>query len=303
MQKSHNLSAIAFTLIVFIAVLLGGVARSDRPHGITEIKESRTEDTSVSAKYQTASVSDTVSSAGGSVFSPSVSAVSAVAQGLNDSQPAFALNIDQQWPTASLAKLMTALVVLRRSGGEPSEVLSFNEGPLVKVSARAIATESSAGNLVSGQSYRLAELLRVMLVFSSNDAAEAIAESYGRDAFIEEMNRMAVELGMRNTRFFDPAGLSPLNQSNIRDLIRLVRYINDKKPDIFVISREKSEGATHPFAGEQDFLGGKTGFLDEADGNLISLFNYNGSPFLTIVLGSRQRSEDTKILHDWFLAR
>ena len=115
------------------------------------------------------------------------------------------------------------------------------------------------------------------------------------------MNQKAFDLGMSNTRFFDPSGLSPLNLTTAEDLASLLTYIFQKHRSLLDLSQEKIEGATHPFVGEPDFIGGKTGFIDEAGGNLVSLFNYQGRAVAIIVLGSKQRAEDTKILKDWFL--
>ena len=53
------------------------------------------------------------------------------------------------------------------------------------------------------------------------------------------------------------------------------------------------------FAGEKEFLGGKTGYTDEASGNLISLFRLNSQPLFIAVFGSENRFADTRILYDW----
>ena len=203
----------------------------------------------------------------------------------------FNLNSGKQWSAASLTKLLTAVVASESSGPDQ----------MIKVSAAAIATESSAGNLVAGRSYTLEELLRALLVFSSNDAAVAMAEHFGKENFIVLLNQKAGAMGMTNTRLFDPSGLSPLNLTTAEDLMRLTRYLYDKHPNLLELTRARFEGGTHPFAGQPDFLGGKTGFIDESAGNLISLFDYQGRPIVIIVLGSKQRAEDTQILKDWFL--
>ena len=113
------------------------------------------------------------------------------------------------------------------------------------------------------------------------------------------MNLKASELQMRSTRFFDPSGLSPLNQSTLENLEKLISYIYNRHPKIFSITSEK-EGNIHPFSNQENFIGGKTGFIDEANGNLISLFNYQGRPLLIIVLGSEDRYLDTLALYNRF---
>ncbi len=207
---------------------------------------------------------------------------------------------NQRWPIASLTKLMTAAVAFEELGAER----------LVSVSAAAIAAEGDAGQFAPGEAFAARDLVAAMLVASSNDAAEALAETYGRAALIDAMQIRAAELGMRETTFFDPTGLSVLNQSTARDLARLVDYLQANYPDLLAATmqreariQEARTGAertlanTNRFAGHPDFRGGKTGFTDEAGGNLISLFERNGRRILIILLGSDDRFGETEIIY------
>lgn len=286
-KHRHNL----ISLLLVAIVLVGSWVASDRGR-----LETTSDQQSVASRQPsvtsrqlpvTASVVDSIMPA---ALPPSVSAVSALVKDLSSGAELFTSAPRKQWSLASLVKLMTAVVAIE----------NWPEDQLLTVSRSAVATEGAAGFLVAGKKYSLAELLRSMLVFSSNDAAVAIAENHGKEQFIIKMNAKAGELGMQDTRFFDPSGLSALNQSTAEDLALLMKYIFGNRPQILAISREAIEGATHPFSGQPDFMGGKTGFIDEAGGNLISLFNYQGRPMLIIILGSSQRADDTKILHDWF---
>jgi len=204
-----------------------------------------------------------------------------------------------RWPIASLTKLMTAVVTLEKIGPEKTILVSEN----------AVNSEGAAGNLRPGETYIAFDLIKAMLLTSSNDAAFALAEAYGVKNFVREMNKKAGELGMLQTSFFEPTGLSFLNQSTANDLAKLVSYIYTNYPEIFGISRQK-EGwimnletnqakrliNTNQFAGQPDFLGGKSGFIDESQQNLISLFNNGGRPILMIVLGSQDKYKETKKL-------
>lgn len=207
---------------------------------------------------------------------PNLQLESALVKNLATNFYFFELNTNQKWPLASLTKLMTAVVAME-------------ELPLTPETQK---------------------LLDQMLIVSSNEAAEKLAESYGNaPKFIQRMNEKAKELGMRNTSFIDPHGLSFLNQTTIEDLEKLINYIIDKHPKILQITRRKSvevNGETKPstieFAGEPNFIGGKTGYTDEAGGNLVSIFQYKGQPILIIVLGARgyeERFEQTRILYQW----
>ncbi|MDO8466842.1 MAG: serine hydrolase [bacterium] len=298
-HKEHNFHGLFFTIVVFILVLAGGarghsqreqIRQADRISGVISRDN-------ILAKAVV--IPDLISKRGAllvkvtesAILTPSISGISALVQEIGIIKPVFSFNSQKQWSAASLAKLVTAVVAI--------ENLSSDQ--IIKVSPAAIATESSAGNLVSGKSYPLMDLLRVMMVFSSNDAAVAIAEHFGKENFVSMMNKKASEMGMSNTRFFDSSGLSPLDLTTAEDLNRLVNYIFTRHINLLTLSQEKIEGATHPFAGYSNFIGGKTGFIDEAGGNLVSLFNYRNRAFAVIVLGSKQRAEDTEILSDWFL--
>jgi len=54
------------------------------------------------------------------------------------------------------------------------------------------------------------------------------------------------------------------------------------------------------FAGQADFLGGKTGYTDDAGGNLLSLFSYQKRPVLVLVMGASDRFGETRRLLQWF---
>lgn len=299
-KKEHNRAGLFFVALLLVLVLVGGAkghtqraAEAQKslpavPAPAGKPGQPASDVVIINKIHPTALIINSTEPAS---LPPSITATAALVEDVDVDKPIFNFNAQKQWSAASLTKLVTAMSALESS----------NEDQIIKVSPRAIATESSAGNLVAGQSYRLADLLRAMLVFSSNDAAVAISEYFGGEKFIALMNAKAAEVGMQNTRFFDPSGLSPLNLTTAQDLEQLMRYLYSNHRNILEITREKVDGGTHPFAGEPDFLGGKTGFIDESAGNLISLFNYQNHPVLIIVLGSKQRAEDTKILKDWFL--
>lgn len=298
-KKEHNIAAVLFTAVILVAALVNGT----RGHTQRESASSTDPKPVVADPAVLKSAAFLLSATQAPVLMPAISAASALVSDINSDKVLYDLRSGKQWSAASLTKLATALSAVESFNDKQPEDLNFDDNPMIKISPAAIATESSAGNLISGRSYRLSDLLRAMLVFSSNDAAAATSEYFGGGKFIEFMNQEAVRVGMSDTRFFDPHGLTPLNLTTAKDLERLVRYIYDKHRDLLEITREKIEGATHPFAGEEDFLGGKTGFIDESAGNLISLFQYQGKPIVIIVLGSKQRAEDTQILKDWFLPK
>ncbi len=230
-----------------------------------------------------------------------INAKSVVIKRLGDGYSFLKVGTNQRWPIASITKLMTATIALEKFS--PSQQIFFND--------KIIFTEGASGGFQSGEFFTAIDLVRSLMVVSSNDAAMALAEAYGYQNFIDVMQVKAVELGMRETTFYDPTGLSFLNQSTVEDLEKLVKYVFDKHPEIFSFSRERAlfiGGKRYltninEFAGQSDFVGGKTGFTDDASGNLISLFqdlSAGETPLLVIVLGTDDRFGDTRRLLDYF---
>jgi D-alanyl-D-alanine endopeptidase (penicillin-binding protein 7) len=119
-------------------------------------------------------------------------------------------------PIASLTKLMTAVVVTEAK-------LPLNEP--ITVTQDDIDTEKfSRSRLKVGTTLSREEMLHLALMSSENRAAHALGRSYpgGLEAFVAAMNHKAVELGMKDTRYVEPTGLSSNNQSSARDLATLV---------------------------------------------------------------------------------
>lgn len=172
-------------------------------------------------------------------------------------------------PIASISKLMTALVVYENMNLSDEITLTWND----------IATYGKQGSLSIGERIKVYDLLHALLLESSNDAAEALANAYGRDSFMTIMNTTARKLNMTNTSFHDPSGLSRYNKSSVRDLSRLVRYLYRQHPEILEISdtnRYSGSGHTwysnNPFRSDSRYIGGKNGYTDDARYTLSSAF-------------------------------
>lgn len=170
-------------------------------------------------------------------------------------------NSDEVLPIASVTKLMTALVA--------RETLPLDA--TTTVSAHAIATEGRAGRLEAGETIVVSELLFPLLLESSNDAAEALAEVSGRTAFLLAMNETADRLSLTATKFEDPHGISPNNVSSAHDLSLLVRHLYKQDRHIFDITTlPQYVGVAHdwmnndPLVGSEGYQGGKHGFTPEA---------------------------------------
>ncbi len=224
---------------------------------------------------------------------------------LETGQVYFTTASDRRWPTASITKLLSASFALDRmaSGTE----IALRSGDFLA------AGGDVANGLRVDDAYSVRDLLRAMLAVSSNESAEALANGFGRKDFLAALNARAAEWGMSQSHFSDPTGLSAANQSTAGDLLLLAQHIYRDYPELLSITRspkvsvrELSTGEVkvlqniNSFAGQPDFLGGKTGYTDEASGNLLSIFRYQGRPVVVIVLGTADRFGQTRLLYDWF---
>ena len=128
----------------------------------------------------------------------------------------FGKNTDAVLPIASITKLMTAMVVLDAN-------LSMHEQLLVGEDD-VDTLKGTRSRLKVGTRLSREEMLRLALMASENRAASALSRAYpgGNDAFIAAMNRKAGEIGMHDTRFLDPTGLTSANVSTAHDLVKLV---------------------------------------------------------------------------------
>jgi D-alanyl-D-alanine carboxypeptidase len=234
----------------------------------------------------------------GNAVLPETDAESFLVADIATGQIIFSHNHTDRRPIASITKLMTALV--------SKEQLPIKEP--TRISLSAIATEGWRGGLEAGQEISIEDLLIPLLLTSSNDAAEAIAESGGRDYFMSRMNAKAKELGMWDTSFQDPSGLSEYNQSTTHDLFLLTQYIYRFYPEIFATTRsnhmrgnkEQWEN-TSALIREPSFRGGKTGFTYKAKQTSTGVYSLNlrggaKRDIAIITLGSDQRSKDIRTI-------
>ncbi|MCL4437532.1 serine hydrolase [Patescibacteria group bacterium] len=232
---------------------------------------------------------------------PDVQLQAALIEDLKTRTRYFSLNIYRSWPTASLTKLMTMVITLQK----------FKLDDKIEITSSDIAPYDDFMRV--GDIYSVEDMMKLMLALSSNTAANAMANHYGFSDFINLMNNQASDWGMSQTHYDESIGLSPSNVTSAADLEKLAYEIYNNYPFIFNLSRnaqqkvvdlnsgiEKTVSSIDYFAGEPDFLGGKTGSTDEAQGNLVSVFDYEGRPILVIVLGSGDRFKDTQDLFNWF---
>jgi D-alanyl-D-alanine carboxypeptidase (penicillin-binding protein 5/6) len=202
---------------------------------------------------------------------------------------------DTPRPPASLAKIMTALVLLE-GGLEPEAV--------VTVSADAAAATGSRLGLRAGETVRAGDLLTALLVSSANDAAIALAEhaSGSLARFVEAMNRTAEEHGLAATRFVNPTGLDAEGQvSSARDLGRLAEIALARPELARRVALERAQVATvagrrfdlrtsNALLGRlEGAIGVKTGFTSLAGKCIVALVERDGHRVLCVLLDAPER--------------
>jgi D-alanyl-D-alanine endopeptidase (penicillin-binding protein 7) len=133
----------------------------------------------------------------------------------------FSKNSQAVLPIASLTKLMTAVVVTDAN-------LRLDEP--ITITDDDIDTEKfSRSRLKVGTTLPREDMLHLALMSSENRAAHALGRTYpgGMGAFVAAMNAKAHALGMNDTHYVEPTGLSSLNQSSARDLATLVKTAHE----------------------------------------------------------------------------
>ena len=212
----------------------------------------------------------------------------------------FEKNIDTKLPIASLTKLMTAVIVLD----------NYNLLNNITIDQAADSQEAMKQDISFGSSIKIESLLDIMLIESSNKSAYALSEAMGEPAFVNLMNKKAEDIGLKNTFFADPTGLSDRNISTANDLSKLAEYILKNYPKIVEISGTRqlfvpgfgTIDNTDELLGEvPEAICSKTGFTPEAKGCLLLVLNNpkNNDYVINIILGADERFSEMKKLINW----
>lgn len=219
----------------------------------------------------------------------------------------YAKNADDVRPIASLAKILTARITKN----------IFEAKDEITVSREAIEQEGDSVGFSAGEILYFEDILNAMLIASSNDAAFALLEEgkkklNGED-FLDWLNNEIKNFGFDVFFLSDPAGLEEKTVGTARALAGFYGIIlNDESlkqilgtKDIFIKSADGR--FRHHLVNTNDLLwlddkvkGGKTGYTDEAGGNLIvELEMPNGERGIFVVLGSGDRFDEMEKLIEW----
>lgn len=220
----------------------------------------------------------------------------------------FEKNADQRIPPASMTKLMTAYLIFERL---KDKRLSLDDQ--LTVSEKAWRMEGSKMWIEVGEKVRVEDLLRGLIIQSGNDAAVAFAEGLAgsEQAFAEEMNRKAKEIGLTNSNFANASGWPAPDQfMTARDLATLgLRLIHDFPEYYHFYSETEFTWANIKQPNRNPLLyrnigadGLKTGHTEEAGYCLIGTAVQNGKRLLLIITGmtsEKSRAEEGERLLAW----
>ncbi len=214
-------------------------------------------------------------------------------------------------PIASLTKLMTAVVVTEAN-------LPLDE--TITITDEDVDTEKgSRSRLKVGTQLRREEMLHLALMSSENRAAHALGRSYpgGLNAFVVAMNQKARFLGMQDTHYVEPTGLSSRNQSSAHDLAILVKAAHEVQiirelstsPEYMVEvgNRPVQFRNTNGLVKSPEWEIGlqKTGYISEAGRCLVMQAKMAGRHLIMVFLdsaGKYSRIGDAERVRRWITA-
>ncbi|MBL8480814.1 MAG: D-alanyl-D-alanine endopeptidase [Rhodocyclaceae bacterium] len=224
--------------------------------------------------------------------SPNLKSAAVLVQDSTSGQILYSRNAESVVPIASITKLMTAMVVLDAKP-DLAEPIAVTEEDIDSI-------KGTHSRLFVGAELSREEMLRLALMSSENRAASALGRSYagGREAFLAAMNRKAVELGLRDTRFYDTTGLNPSNVSSPQDLARMVEaasryplireFTTEREYHVAVGHRNMRFVNTNALVSSPDWQIGvsKTGFTNEAGKCLVMKAWLSEKPVIIVLLDS-----------------
>jgi D-alanyl-D-alanine endopeptidase (penicillin-binding protein 7) len=252
------------------------------------------------------------SNAGRPLSRPEVRSESVLVADATNGDVIFELKPKLVAPIASITKLMTALVVM--DALQPlDEVITLTADDRWK-------GKGQGSRLPIGAKITRGDLMKIALMASENRAARVLARNYpgGMTAFVKTMNVKAKALGMTQTHFDDPSGLSSLNVSSARDLAKLIdaasrqSAISDfstlRTHEVRVGKSVLGYRNTNLLIGKPDWeiLVQKTGYTVDAGECLVMETMINERPVVIVLLnsfGKLTRTADARRIRKWMEAR
>lgn len=222
----------------------------------------------------------------------------------------FAQNEHEKLEPASVTKIMTLLLTM---DAIDSGALAYDD--VVTVSANAAGMGGSQVFLAEGEQITVEELLKCVCVSSGNDAAVALAEKVAgvTELFVEQMNNRARGLGMDDTHFVNPTGLTAEGHvTSAHDIALMSRELLTKHPDIrsfTTIWTDSIRNGTFDLANTNKLLrrydgatGLKTGYTVSAGYCISATAEREGMELIAVVMKGEtadKRNADARALLDY----
>lgn len=236
------------------------------------------------------------------VSDPVIKAKEAMIREMESRYDFYKYKVYSPWPLASLTKLITALVVIK----------NINLDTPILISSSTVLRDEGEGGLIVGEVYRASDLLKIMLMASSNRAAVSFEDYLGKEKFLKLASDVIKEVGMTNTEIYESSGLDPRNVGTPYDMVILLEYILEKYPQILTWTRMPSfvsqplnstrinrVNNIDPLNERADFLGGKTGTTPQALQNLVAVIQFKNLKLAAVIMGSTDRFKDLDVLLKW----
>jgi D-alanyl-D-alanine endopeptidase (penicillin-binding protein 7) len=226
----------------------------------------------------------------------------------NTGDPLFDKNSRAVVPIASITKLMTAMVVLDSKAPLTEQIeVTDEDRDYIKNTGSRLAV----GSVLSRE-----DMLHIALMASENRAAAALSRYFpgGRPGFLAAMNAKAKQLGMTDTHFESPSGLTSENVSSARDLVKMVnaayqypmirQFSTDRSYEVYTGKRSIAYNSTNALVRNPTWDIGlqKTGFINEAGECLVMQATIHGRPLIVVLLdssGKYSRFADATRLRTW----
>lgn len=251
-----------------------------------------------------------------------VSAKAGMLVSMDTGETLYSKNIDEKVYPASITKIMTVTLMLESEKYDPAGKVTMSK----EVDRLITGTGSAVSNLKIGEEITQLDLVYTVLMSSFGDCAYLAALYYGGsvEAFVEQMNNKAAELGLTGTHYTNPVGLHDAqNYTTVRDIHTLATYAlkNETFKTVCETARYTIEATN--MSGKRTISttnlmqdsntnyyyqyarGVKTGFTDEAGRCLVSTATYNGYNYMCILMkcpanaGKRYEFIDSANLYRW----
>jgi D-alanyl-D-alanine carboxypeptidase (penicillin-binding protein 5/6) len=231
--------------------------------------------------------------------------------GTSDGRVINVVDGDKIHPLASVTKMMTILLTYEAiSKGE----ISMDD--MVRIPDETRRVSGSRIWMAIDDQLSVRDLLKATAIYSANNAAYTLAYYIGNgdvEGFVRSMNKKAISLGMKNTKYYTPAGLPPkmtgkkMDISTVNDIYKLSMVLLRNRDYMTIASMkettirngEQKFSNRNKLLGRDGIYGMKTGHHSEAGYNISIVSKKNGLSMVEVVLGaSNEKKRDEVVLGD-----